>query len=220
MQDRKRELTAHQIRDHTYPLLRPIAGLDPDDRARTTYARRHGDDLVELLAHRDDHGLQRLTDDDVARVGAAELYSLARERLRLVPTEGCDVVRPDRGQFRVLRGASELTASKLVLLPEVLRPVLGAAVDAPAGIMVSVPTQHELAFAPVGGDLPAVLTYLARYTVMTFQDGRDPLSPTTYWWHAGELTPMVTLDAAGMVDFRLPPAFMDAIGPGLLGQVG
>lgn len=202
------ELTAEQIRDHTYPLLTPIGDLDPDERARFSYARHHGDELVELLAHQDGAGRQRLTDADVAKVGAAELYSLARERLRLLPTDGCEVVRPEHGEFRVLRGASEFTASKLVVLREALRPVMGTAVDARAGVLVSVPTPHQLVFGSVDEDLPAVLLYLARYTVMTYQDSRNPLSPTTYWWHDGTLTPLVTLDSEGMVEFRFPPAFI------------
>ena len=72
------ELTAQQVRDHTYPPLTPIAGLGAAERAQTTYARRHADDLVELLVHGGEQGLRRLTDDEVAPVGTAELYSLAR----------------------------------------------------------------------------------------------------------------------------------------------
>lgn len=182
------ELTVRQVPDHTYPLLTPIAALGADERARTTHARRHADDLVELLVHRGEQGPRRLTDDEVAPVGAAELYALARQRLRLIPSDECEVVRPDRGQFHVLRGASEFTASKLVLLAGVLQPVLGTAVNTRAGLLVSVPTRHELVFAPVGGDIPAILVHLARHTVMTYQDSQHPLSPTTYWWHAGTLT--------------------------------
>jgi hypothetical protein len=129
-------------------------------------------------------------------------------------------VRPDRGEFHVLRGASEFTASKLVLMPETLRPVLGASLNTQAGALVSVPTQHQLVFAPVGGDLPAILVHLARYTAMTYEDSRDRLSPSTYWWHAGTFTPVVTLDGNGSVDFRLPPEFIDAAASAPLGKLG
>jgi hypothetical protein len=205
------DLTAQQIRDHAYPYLIAASALSTADHARTTYARRHGEDLVELLVHRDHCGLRRLTDDDVAKVGAADLYALARERLRMIPTGKAEVERPDHGEFQVLRGASELTASKLVLLPEVLRPALGPALKTPAGLLVSVPTRRQLAFAPVAGDIPAVLVYLARYTVITHEDSRDALSPSTYWWHGGTLTPIVTVDGRRDPEFRFPPAFLDAV---------
>lgn len=213
------ELTVQQVRDHTYPLLTPIVGPEPDERGLPTYARRHGDDLAEVLVYRGEQGLRRLTDEEVTEFGAAELYSLARQRLRLIPMDGCEVVRPDRGEFHVLRGTSEFAASKLVLLPDVLRPVLGAAARARSGLLVSVPTPHELVFAPLGGDLPAILVHLARHTLMTYQDSPHPLSPTTYWWQAGNLTPVVTLDGES-VDFRLPPAFIDGANSSPWGELG
>ncbi len=203
-------LTPRQLRDHTYPLLLAVTDRGTKGRRGFTYARPVGEDLIEFLAHRDGDDLRLLHDDEVATVGAAELFTLARERLRLLPFESSECVQQDGGEFHVLRGATELTAGKLVLLPDVLRSVLGVATETPAGLLVSVPTPHELVCAPVAGDLPATLLYLARYTLMTYEQSRRPLSPITYWWHEGVLTPVVTMGEDGMVDFLLPPAFLDA----------
>ena len=198
---RNAELTVDQIRDHTYPLLAPT-GVDGP-----AYARRSGEEFVELLAVQDGDAVRRLTGDEVAKAGAAELFSLAEQRLRFLPTSGCQTIRRDGGEFHVLRGPSDFIASKLLLLPDVIQPVIGAAAN---GVLVSVPSRRELAFASIGGELPATLVHLARYTVMTYQDGPHPLSPITFWWHRGVLTPVVTMDSAGDVEFRLPPVFIDA----------
>lgn len=208
--DQTAKLTAEQLRDHTYPLLTPIEAVLPEDRDRYTYARRLGTDFLELLVHQDGECVRRLSDEEVAKVGETDLFALARERLRQIPDDGCELVRRDQGEFHVLRGASEFTASKLVLLPDVLRPVLGRTMDERNGALVSVPSPHELVFAPVGANIPATLVHLARYTLMTYEDGRHPLSPVTYWWQDGALTPVVTLDNTGFVEFQLPPAFFDA----------
>jgi hypothetical protein len=205
-------LTAEQIRAHTYPRLSPIDQVPPEERLACAYARPFGVDFVELLVHQDGECLQRLTDEDVAKVGAPDLFELARARLRELPAGTAEVVRRDGGEFHVLRGASEFTASRLLLLPEVFRSVVGRTIDEVAGALVSVPSRHEMCFAPVDETIAATLVHLSRYTLMTYDDCRHPLSSTTYWWQDGTLAPVVTLDPDGFVDFRMPPAFMDAAG--------
>jgi hypothetical protein len=205
-------LTAAQIRAHTYPRLIPIDQLLPEERLTCTYARPLGGDFVEVLVHQDGECLQRLTDEDVARVGATELFALARERLRQMPSGAADVVQRDGGEFHILRGPSEFTASKLLLLPEVVRSVLGRTIDDAAGVLVSVPSRHELCVAPVDETIAATLVHLSRHTLMTYDDCRHQLSSSTYWWQAETLTPVVTLNRDGFVDFRMPPAFVDAAG--------
>ena len=213
------DLSADQIYGHSFPLLTPRAAVRNQALARCTYARPHGPDLLELLVYRNGECLRRLTDDDVATVETTDLFGLARERLRLIPA-AWEVVRCDQAELHVLRGASTFTASKLTLLPDVLRPALGRKIKAPSGALVSVPSRHELVCAPVDVDIPATLVHLARYTLMTYEDCRDPLSPNTYWWHNETLTPVVTLEPGGFVDFRLPPAFYDAAGTSPLGESG
>lgn len=213
------DLSAEQILGNTYPLLTRRQAMRPEELAECTYARSHGPDFVELLVHQDGECVRRLTDDDVSKVGATDLFTLAHERLRLIPADW-EVVREDRAEFHVLRGTSTFVASKLALLPDVLRPALGRRMNAPSGALVSVPSRHELVCASVAGDIPAILVHLARYTLMTYEDGRDPVSPDTYWWHDETLTPVVTLDPGGFVDFRLPPTFYDAVGLCSLGESG
>lgn len=51
--------------------------------------------------------------------------------------------------------------------PEVLEPFIGRAMHGPAGVLVSVPSRHELVFAPVDANIAATLVHQARYTLMT-----------------------------------------------------
>ena len=156
------QLTLKQIRDHTYPQLTPVDAFRRRDRAQHTHARPFGDDFVELLVHRDGEHIRPLTDDHVAQVGATELFELARERLRLLPTNGCQLIRRDRSEFHVLRGDCVLTASKLLVLPDVVGPILGRARTRSAGVLVSVPSRRELVFADVNENIAANLVHLAR----------------------------------------------------------
>lgn len=204
------ELTDQQIRKHTFPRLVRSDEIFPEERAQYGYARCHAGELVELLVHRDGDVERRLTDDDVARVGATDLFTLAQRRLRGIASTEREVVCLDGAEFHVLRSPSEYFSSKLIHLPWALPGVLGRVMDGPHGALVSVPSRRELVVGRVGENIPATLTHLARYTLMTYEDCRDPLSGSTYWWRDGTLTPVVTLDGTGHVEFGLPPEFIDA----------
>jgi hypothetical protein len=68
-------VSPEQISGHTYPLLTPRGALRPEDLADCTYARDHGPGFLELLVHQDGERVRRLTDDDVAEVGATDLFA-------------------------------------------------------------------------------------------------------------------------------------------------
>jgi hypothetical protein len=205
------ELSAADIRAHVHVRLVPLGEVVPDDDNPYTYAPRLGAGFAELLVHKDGDMVRWLTDEDVAKVGADELYALGRERLRLIRPDVCEILRRNGGEIYVARGDSGFIASKLLLLPEVLRIVLGPKVRYPDGVLVAVPCRHELVFAPVGADVVPALAAVVDYTVMTFNHGLRPLSPYAYWWRDGTVTPLITIDRTGFVDYRLPPEFVDAV---------
>lgn len=205
------ELTAEEIRAKVHVRLVPIDSIRTGDRDPYRYAPRIGAGFAELLAHKDGDFVRWLTDDDVAKVGAEELYALGRDRLRLIRPDVVEILRRDGGEFHVARGESGFIASKLLLLPELLRIVLGRKVRYPDGVLVSVPSRHELAFAPVAPNVLPTLVGLVQYTVMTYNSGLRPLCPATFWWQAGRLTELTTVDRTGFVDLRIPPEFADAV---------
>ncbi len=205
------DLSAEEIRAHVHVRLVPVDSALPDSRNPYTYAPRLGAGFAELLVHKNGDMVRWLTDEDVAKVGADELYSLGRERLRLIRPDVCEILSRNGGEIYVARGESGFIASKLLLLPEVLRTVIGRKVRYPDGVLVAVPCRHELVFAPLGADVIPALAALVEYAVMTFNHGLRPLSPNAYWWRDGTLTPLTTVDRTGFVDYRLPPEFVRAV---------
>lgn len=209
--DRPPTLSAEEIRAHAHVRLVPLGEVVSDDDNPYTYAPRLGAGFAELLVHKNGDMVRWLTDDDVAKVGADELYALGRERLRLIRPDVVEILRRDGGEIHVLRGDSGFIASKLLLLPEVLRNVIGRKVRYPDGVLVGVPCRHELVFAPVGPNVIAELIGVVDYTVMTFNHGLRPLSPYVYWWRDGTLRPLTTVDRTGFVDFRIPEELADVV---------
>ena len=205
------ELSPQEIRAHVHVRLVPIDDVFSDGSGPYTYAPRIGAGFAELLVHKDGDFVRWLTDDDVAKVGADELYALGRERLRLIRPDVCEILRRDGGEIYVVRGESGFIASKVLLLPEVLRHVIGRKVRYPEGVLVSVPSRHELVFAPLGADVLPAFAGLLDYTVMTFNHGLRPLSPYAYWWRDGTLTALTTIDRTGFVDCKLPPEFVETV---------
>ena len=207
-------LSADEIRAHVHVRLVPIEDVVPGPDSPYTYAPRIGAGFAELLVHKDGDFVRWLTDEDVAKVGpdgSEELYALGRERLRLITPDVCEILRRDGAEIYVVRGESGFIASKLLLLPQVLRDVIGRKVRYPHGVLVSVPSRHELAFAPLAADVVPTLAGLVHYTVMEFNHGVRPLSPLTYWWRGGTLTPLIAIDRTGFVDYQFPPEFVEAV---------
>lgn len=206
------ELTAEEIRAKVHARLVLLDGLGAEAGTRYTYAPRIGGGFAEVLAHKDGDFVRWLSDEDVAKVGADELFVLGRERLRLIRPDVVEILRRDGGEIYVARGNSGFIASKLLLLPEVLRIVLGRKVRYPDGVLVAVPSRHELVFAPLKSDAAPTLAALVDYSALTFNDGLRPLSPHVYWWRAGQLTPLTSIDRTGRVSFEASAEFIDTLG--------
>jgi hypothetical protein len=190
------ELTLDQMRAGAHLRL----ALPQHDWYR--YAPRLGEGFAEIIVHRDENFVRHLSDADVERAGYDELRAIGLENLRLIRPDFCELIRCQGAEFFAVRGESGFVASKLLILPEIVRIVAGARTAMPHGVLVAVPTRHELNFAVVDVGAEESLGALAGHAVREYTNGRAPISPYVYWWRDGALTALTTSDSSG----RLAPA--------------
>lgn len=205
------ELTAEQLRAGTYLRLVHTEAIPGKADEAFGYARRIGAGFLEMLAHRSGDHVRWLTDADVAKVGAEELRAIGRENLLRIRPDECQLLRNDAGCIYIARGDSGFVASKLLVLPELLRVVLGPQVQYPDGVLVAVPNRYELAFAPLDAQVIANLAGLISCATHQFTYGIAPLTPHVYWWRAGELTQITEVDRTGFMGLADAPEFIDAV---------
>jgi hypothetical protein len=177
------ELGPDQIRDGVHARL---VLADPHSPAVDyAYARRLGTDLIGLLAHVTGSMVRWLTDEEVALVGADELWSLGLGRVDRIRPQDCELIDTRAGAFCTLRGRSGFIASKALVLAETVGLLLGPDFDPDEGLLVGVPTRHELAFMPTWATA-AGRDAFSTYTAQEFANGVAPLSPHVYRWGDGQ----------------------------------
>ncbi|MDP9408664.1 MAG: hypothetical protein M3P95_12620 [Actinomycetota bacterium] len=156
------------------------------------YARPLGGNLVEVLALDLPDTVHLLGDDDVARFGEDDLRAAGLANLLAQPYDSHEHLRLDGGgDLHVISGNSVYVASRLLVLPDLLRRTVGAgeAVPIPHGLLVSAATRHQLAFHVVrdAGVIPA-LQALVPTTAQEYAEGVGAVSPWVFWWHEGRFT--------------------------------
>ena len=166
-----------------------------------SYARPLGGDLVEVLALDQPDTVHLLGDHDVRRFGEADLRAWGLANLLAQPYDAHEHLRLEGGgDVHVVTGASVYVASRLLVLPDLLRRTVGAGeeVPTPHGLLVSAATRHQLAFHVIrdAGVVPA-LQALVPTTAQEYAEGVGPVSPWVFWWHEGRLT---QVSAAGDPD--------------------
>lgn len=208
-------LTVNQIRDGAHLRLAhtdAMADMGEDAvEVAYRYARHLGGGWLELIAHVDGSLVRWLRDCEVEQVGVDPLRALALERLLRIRPEICAELRgPDCRLFSI-RGESGFIASKLLVLPEVMRLLLPRRSRCPFGVLVAVPTRHQLTFAPVGRDVVPNLAALISHTLFLHTQGQAPLSPHVYWWRDGQLTQLTEVDPRGQIQVRFVAEFIDVV---------
>ncbi|MFF3494238.1 immunity 49 family protein [Streptomyces sp. NPDC002795] len=160
------------------------------------HAREVAEGLRLVLALEGPDSVRLLTDEDVARAGADELWAAARRALTRSPMRHEEVRLDGHPVLYSVYGEAHSVATKAVVLPEVVAEVTGRRMP-DAGALVAVPTRHLLAFHPiVDGSAADALNDLATYAVRAHDEGPGPLSPRVYWWHDGRLTSLGTGEGA------------------------
>lgn len=201
-------LTAEQLRAGTYLRLALIAAMPPDWISSYRYARRLGGGLMELLVHRDGDFVRWLRDEDVAMVGYDELISIGLSNLLATDFDHLDVLGGEHGPTYWLHGDSGFIASKMLVLPEILRLLPCAEIDPAHGVLVAVPTRHDLLVTPVGEGVVWNMARLMSLAAQTFTGGVAPLSPHLYWWRDGAVHRLTEVDRTGALDPALPDEFL------------
>ncbi|MDQ1290020.1 MAG: hypothetical protein QG622_3586 [Actinomycetota bacterium] len=178
------------------------------------YRRRVGGDLIELLACDSPDAVAYLTDTEVERVGADRLRAAGVENLLTEPFGEIHWLdAPGSARFGVLLGDSVYTASRLLILDDVLRRATGDPVS-PHGVLVSVPNRHQLAFHRlVDASLVGALEGMTRFTIDGFSDGVGGVSPHIYWRApgGGELQQLTEIEKPGEVSVRVEGEFAEVV---------
>ncbi len=201
------ELPREEVLRRVYLRLVGTSTLPDEAWAWYRYARPVAGDLVELLAFDEPETVRMLRDEDVANLGVGDLRAAGLENLLRDRYDAHEVVRGPLGQhFHLVLGDSVYTASKLLVLPDVLSRTVGER-EPEHGVLVAVPHRHQLAFAVVDAPtLTATVQTLTGFAAARYEDGIGPVSPYLYWWHHGRLTQVSVLDGEGRL-------CVDATGP-------
>src|SRR6478609_668291 len=182
----------------TYLRLTPTADLAP---VQTSYAHEVVDGISEVLnvdlpetvmTYLDEHVEQLGPLEDLRRAGLANLRQVRfDERQR--------VAAPSGGTFEVLLGESMFTASKLLILDEVLAQEQ-IRHEPENGVLVVAPFRHQLAVHPIrDAGVVAALEGLALFAQLGHDDAPGPLSPHVYWWRGGRLRQLTERGPDGTV---------------------
>jgi hypothetical protein len=168
-----------------------------------------------VLAYDSPDAFRVLTDGEIDRLGGvATLREAGRANLRALPVESAERVAPAGGvEFDVLSGESVYTASRALVLSDTLGR-LGQAEPA-RGVLACLPSRHQLAVHPLGGDDPAIepLSEMAHFAHAGYSQGIGRLSPHVYWWHDGGWEQVSTV-RDGRVDLHLDSGLLAPPGTG------
>lgn len=136
-----------------------------------------------------------------------ELFDLAYANVRLDPPPSVSPSPVEDGVL-VTRvwGDSFYTATWARWLPELLGPL------PPAGMLVGLPTRHELLVHPIAG-VGAVhaIQPLSAVIAQAHRAGPGSLSPHLFWWREGSLRRLPFAVKAGAFRFQPPDDFLDAL---------
>jgi hypothetical protein len=170
----------------TYVRLMPTADLAP---VSADYAREVTEGISEVLNVDLPETVVTYLDEHVARLGPVEdLRRAGLANLRRVPIdEHQRVAAPQGAALDVVMGDSVFTASKLLVLDELLAQLGVTEVDE-NGVLVVAPFRHQLAFHAIrDADAVAAVHGLALFAKLGHDGSPGPLSPHVYWWRGGEL---------------------------------
>lgn len=184
-----RDLARDDVLARTYLRVIGRSAVPPEALDWYRYARPVAGDLIELLALDSPDSVRMLRDTDVEPFGADDLRAAGLENLVKEPYDSYQVLTGEDGvRVHVVLGQSVYTASKILVLPDVLARTLGSR-DLPNGAFVAVPFWHQLAFVPVQDQSAiASLHVLVTFAARGFDEGVGAISPFVYWWRAGRLT--------------------------------
>lgn len=164
--------------------LRLVDAASVPDPDALGYARTVAPGLLEVLAVDLGDAVATPSREELAGRGTVSgLVALGRANLRALLDS--DSLRSGRvgenGTFTVVRGESLFTASLALLLPETMQRFSGDD-DWGPGVLVAVPTRHELLYRPIdGADARVALQRMLEAAFLGFREEVGSLSPDVYW---------------------------------------
>lgn len=175
--------------------------------------RQVTEDLHEVLALDCPDSVALLNVDTVERLGERALREAAVLNLLAVGFD--EVVRLDGPGGAVLRvgaGDSVYTASKLLVVPDVLRRLLGEEHAAPHGVLAAMMSWQELVVHVVADAsvVPALET-LVRSAGANYAERPHAVSPHVFWWHDGVLRQLTRVTEDGRTRVEVGPDFAEVL---------
>jgi hypothetical protein len=192
-------LNLSDVRSRTYARLMPADGVP--DLSWFSYARELAPGLLEVLAFDLPDSVVTFRDQDVERFGGvAALREAGLGNLRALAVEEQEqIVTPDGGHFDVLLGESVYTASRVLVMPDLLVQMLGS-VNPAYGVLAAMANRHQAALHVINDQsvIPSI-NHMARFAPAGFSDGAGCLSPNLYWWRDGMWQQVSRVDASGKI---------------------
>ncbi|MCE4942655.1 hypothetical protein LVX13_05850 [Streptomyces albulus] len=193
------EILSHdEIRACLYPRIVAQETLPASDSFH--YCHEPAPGLCEVLALDLPEAVQMLSADSLADLGdVAELRIRAMNNLRALPVEGHETVRRGDGSaFEVLLGDSFFTASRVLVLDDLVERLTGTALTRD-GALVALPFRHQLAFHRIhNAQVIPALQAMAQFAAAGHEDAAGAISPRVFWWRRGMMTPLSEPDGDGL----------------------
>lgn len=206
------EMAADDVLAHAVLRIYGDQTIPPEARHKLTYVREVADGLLEAVVLDTPTTVMMLLDEDVRRCGRAQLWAAGLEHLVAEPLGGIERLDlPGGAVVHVVEGESVYTASKILVLPDVLLRAYGPR-PFPNGVLVALPDRHHLLLHPVddGSVLPA-LQGMASMVAAFFQSAVGGVSPSVYWWRDGMLERLSSVDDGGHLRVDVREAFGEVL---------
>jgi len=206
------ELSRHDVLARSYLRVIGRSAVPPDALEGYGYARPMAGDLIEMLALDSPDSVRMLTDAEVQPFGLDDLRAAGLENLVKEPFDSYRVLNGEDGeQLHVVLGQSVYTASKLLVLPDLLDRTVGTR-HFPHGVLVAVPFWHQLAFVPVL-DLSVVASLQLQvvFAARGYEEGVGAISPFVYWWRDGRLSQVSFAAEDGGLEVRPDPELLEVL---------
>jgi hypothetical protein len=198
-------LTAGEARSRVYARLVPTESQHVE---RASYAQQVVPGLSRILAFDMPETVASISGEAAERLGGvAALWETGLANLRALPIEHQQqATLGDGGHFVGLTGESVFTASRVLVMEDLLRK-MGLPFDPRFGAVVAMPHWRTVAVRPLTGPSAAALLsigHVARFAEMSFADERRQISPYAYWWRDGQWTQLSQSGPGGSTTVVVP----------------
>jgi hypothetical protein len=181
--------TADDVRSRVFVKLLPAPTAPV--RGDLSYLASTVPGLVDSLVVDFPEAVGWLTAAHVSKFGGKDaLRAAGLANLRALPPEQCKhIATADGGAFEMLLGESVYTASRVLVMEDLLEQALEPGAKTTYGVLAAMATRNQIAIHTISGrSIVPSLRLMARFALAGFKDGTGPLSPNVFWWRDGQWT--------------------------------